>query len=408
MLPVIVVIVGVFLTVMLNCWITGIMGDIVDASANFTTGHVKIMTRSYAKTADLIPNDLALMNVSKLINQLEIKYPTMEWVERIRFGGLIDIAGANGETRAQGPAAGQAFDLISNGSKEVDRMNIKKSIVSGRIPEKLGEILISHEFAERFGVGPGDEVTLFSSTMYGSMTFKNFKIAGTIRFGLGLLDNGAILIDIKDAQQIFDMDDAAGEILGYSKKNIYDDEESASITSSFNAGYANDKDEFAPQMVTLRNQNNLATYIDFIDKISGILVTVFVIAMSIVLWNSGLLGGLRRYNEFGLRLAMGEEKKHIYKTLIYESILIGLIGSVIGTALGLWASYEMQKHGLDFGSLMKNSSMMIPDVFRASVTPAAFYIGFIPGLFSMVLGNALSGIGIYKRKTAQLFKELEV
>jgi len=26
----------------------------------------------------------------------------------------------------------------------------------------------------------------------------------------------------------------------------------------------------------------------------------------------------------------------------------------------------------------------------------------------MVIGNALSGIGIYKRQTAQLFKELEV
>lgn len=408
MLPVIVVIIGVFLTVMLSCWINGIMGDIVDMSANFTTGHVKIMTRAYAKNADLIPNDLALMNVNELVNKLDTSYPSMEWVERIKFGGLIDIAGKNGETRAQGPAAGQAFDLISPGSKEVQRMNIKQSIVSGRIPSQLGQILISHDFAERFGVGPGDEVTLFSSTMYGSMTFKNFKIAGTVRFGISLLDKGSILIDIKDAQQIFDMDNAAGEILGYSKKNVYDDEEAGNIASSFNTGYASDKDEFAPRMVTLRNQNNLATYIDFIDKISGILVTVFVLAMSIVLWNTGLLGGLRRYNEFGLRLAMGEEKKHIYKTLIYESVLIGLIGSVIGTALGLWASYAMQKHGLDFGSLMKNTSMMIPAVFRAAVKPDAFFIGFIPGLFSMVVGNALSGIGIYKRKTAQLFKELEV
>jgi len=408
MLPVIVVIIGVFLTVMLSCWITGIMGDIVDMNANFTTGHVKIMTRTYAKNSDLIPNDLALMNVSELINQLDSKYPSMEWVERIRFGGLIDIAGENGETRAQGPAAGQAFDLLSTGSKEVERMNIKKSIVSGRIPDKQGEILISHDFAERFGIGPGDEVTLFSSTMYGSMTFKNFKIAGTVRFGVALLDKGAILIDITDAQQVFDMEDAAGEILGYSKGNRYNDEEAGTIASSFNAGYASDKDEFAPQMVTLRNQNSLASYIDLIDKMSGIMVTVFVLAMSIVLWNTGLLGGLRRYNEFGLRLAMGEEKKHIYKTLIYESVLIGTIGSVVGTVFGLLAAYALQKHGLDFSSAMKNSSMMTPAVFRAVVTPGAFYIGFIPGLFSMVLGNALSGIGIYKRKTAQLFKELEV
>jgi putative ABC transport system permease protein len=57
---------------------------------------------------------------------------------------------------------------------------------------------------------------------------------------------------------------------------------------------------------------------------------------------------------------------------------------------------------------MKNASMMMPSIYRATITPEAFYIGFIPGLFSMVLGNALAGIGIYKRNTAQLFKELEV
>ena len=36
------------------------------------------------------------------------------------------------------------------------------------------------------------------------------------------------------------------------------------------------------------------------------------------------------------------------------------------------------------------------------------YVGFIPGLFSMLLGTALAGRGIFKRETARLFKELEV
>ena len=52
--------------------------------------------------------------------------------------------------------------------------------------------------------------------------------------------------------------------------------------------------------------------------------------------------------------------------------------------------------------------MMMPTVYRAMVTPEAYYIGFIPGVFSMTLGNALSGLGVYKRQTARLFKELEV
>jgi putative ABC transport system permease protein len=129
--------------------------------------------------------------------------------------------------------------------------------------------------------------------------------------------------------------------------------------------------------------------------------------MSLVFWNAGLLGGLRRYIEFGTRLAIGEDYSHIYKTMIYESVLIGTIGSVIGTTIGLLISLYMQKHGFDVGSLMKNATIMMPSVFHTRVTIIAFYIGFIPGIFSTVIGTMLAGIGIYKRKTAQLFKELE-
>ncbi len=57
---------------------------------------------------------------------------------------------------------------------------------------------------------------------------------------------------------------------------------------------------------------------------------------------------------------------------------------------------------------MKNIDMMMPPVYRAVVTPELFYIGFFPGLIAMTLGNALAGYAIYKRKTATLFKELEV
>ena len=64
--------------------------------------------------------------------------------------------------------------------------------------------------------------------------------------------------------------------------------------------------------------------------------------------------------------------------------------------------------GIDVTEYMPQSSLLMPNVIRAKVTPDLFYIGFIPGVFAMVLGTALSGIGVYKRETATLFKELEV
>ena len=120
-----------------------------------------------------------------------------------------------------------------------------------------------------------------------------------------------------------------------------------------------------------------------------------------------MLGGLRRYSEFGVRLAMGEENNHVYRTLIYESVVIGLAGTIIGTTVGLLISYWIQENGIDISGMMEGASMMFPTSIRARVTPVDYYIGFLPGLISTVIGTMLAGIGIYKRKTSQLFKELE-
>ncbi len=408
LLPVIVVSIGVFLTVFMSGWMTGIFIDMIDMNANYSTGHVKVMTRAYADNENQLPNDLALMDVKQTLENLNNDHPNIEWVKRINFGGLLDVPDKNGETRGQGPAFARAVDLLSTNTKEIDRLNIRKSIVKGDLPTKRGEAIISDDFAEKFGISIGDEVTIFGSTMYGSMMFYTFKVAATIRFGTTVLDRGAIIVDITDAQFALDMEDAASEILGFIKSSNYDDQIAESVTNTFNTKYSNPEDEFSPIMLKLRDQNGLGEYLTMAENMSGIMVTIFIIAMSIVLWNTGLLGGLRRYSEYGVRLALGEPKGHIYKTIIYEAILIGTIGSIVGTILGLGATLYLQEYGIDFSAMTKNVTMMIPPVYRAAVTPELFYIGFFPGLFAMTLGNALAGYAIYKRKTAQLFKELEV
>ena len=89
--------------------------------------------------------------------------------------------------------------------------------------------------------------------------------------------------------------------------------------------------------------------------------------------------------------------------------MIGIIGTVIGTAFGLFFAWLLQNYGLDISQFTKGSSsaVMMPNVIRARITPADYYIGFIPGVIYTLVGTMLAGIGIFKRNTAQLFKELE-
>jgi len=160
-------------------------------------------------------------------------------------------------------------------------------------------------------------------------------------------------------------------------------------------------------METLRTASGLSDYLDYVDLFSNVIIGIFIFAMSIVLWNAGLTGSLRRYGEIGVRLAVGEDKRHIYLSLLGESLMIGFIGSLAGTAIGLSIAYYGQVKGLDLGGMLKGSSMMLPNVVRAQITPFTFVVGFLPGLMATFLGTAISGIGIYKRHTSELFKELE-
>lgn len=408
MLPIIITALGVGLTVLLSGYLKGAFGDIIDQNARFETGHVKVMTQAYAENKDQIPNDLALLDVSQWMDTLRNEVPQMQWIQRIKFGGIIDVPDATGNTKAQGPATGMALDLFSGESGENKRMNIESSLITGSLPKKSGEAIIGHDFSEKLNLKLGDDITLFGSTMNGSMTFKTFVISGTIRFGTSAMDKGALIIDITDAQQMLDMENASGEILGYLKSGVYDQDETDNIASAFNSKHKKSSDEFSPEMLTLRDQNNLASLLDYADIMSGLFIFIFVLAMSIVLWNTGLLGGLRRYQEFGIRLALGEAKANIYWSMVLEAVLIGIIGSIVGTIIGLAITYYMQVVGIDISSYLDNSSMIMPSILRAKITPNLFYIGFIPGVLAMVFGTMLAGIGIYRRETANLFKELEV
>jgi putative ABC transport system permease protein len=404
--PVLTVSIGVALTVLMNCYLTGVFGNMIDFNAKFQTGHVKVMTRGYADNIDQLPNDYAMVGVDEILNDLHNRYPEMIFINRIKFGGLLDIADENGETKIQGPAVGTAVDLLSENSTEIDRLNIKKSIIRGELPQKPGEILISDDFARKLKIEPGQEVTLLSSTMYGSMVIRNFIISGTVHFGATAMDRSAIIMDITDAQSALNMENATGEILGYFPDNVYDDLRAETMAQDFNMEFSDPNDEFSLTMSKLKEQSGLAEYLDYADQMLGILIFVFIFAMSLVLWNSGLLSGLRRYGEIGVRLAIGEHKGHIYRSMIVESIGIGIIGSILGTIIGLGFSYWLTK-GIDISAFTQTSSIMMPTVYRAVITSNAYYIGFIPGLLATVIGTMLAGIGIYRRQTASLFKELE-
>ncbi len=465
--PLLAIIITVTLVIFGIGFMEGAMNNFLQSTAVISSGHVKVVTKAYKKESNQLPNDLALFDTKNIIQTLSDMYPDYFWTPRITFGGLLDVPDENGETKEQAPVFALGIDFFSEKSRQVEIWELEKCLISGRLPKDRDDALVSTKLAKQLGIGSGSSITLIGSTMDNAFTTYNFNVVGTFNLNKGQTDRQMMLVDISGARQALDMEGAASEILGYHNSLYYHDEEAVTIRKHFNITYSDsiaqvlrneeskdilsymngwneintieksklpqqrsnalfdnqmydnseewgelsveDPSIYTPTMVALRDDSQLATMVDFSTVALGVMAGIFLVIVMIVLWNMGLMNGLRRYGEIGLRLAIGESKGQVYRSMVNEAVLIGFVGTLIGTIFGISLTYYVQEFGIDYSEAINqlSTTMVMPNVFYAKVTPELYYIGFIPGVLATVLGTMLAGLAIYKREMSQLFKELE-
>jgi putative ABC transport system permease protein len=404
--PLFIVAAGVLIVGFATAMMEGYTTSFIRHNSRFETGHMKVVTKAYAEMLSQKPYDLGLDDLEARLQEWRKAFPELEWAPRINFGALLDVPDSLGETRDQGEVLGFSADLFGT-SKEIERLRLRESLIQGKLPASTGEILITDLAFTRLKLKLGDTVTLIASTAGGAMTMRNFCICGTFTFGVETLDRGAVLADISDIRALLEMENGAGEVLAYFKDGKYDPKRVRHLSADFNRRFSA-ADEYAPLMLGLEEQGNMGYWLGVMRSTTAIMGFVLVLVLGIVLWNSGLMNGIRRWGEFGVRLAIGERKSHVYRALLMEALVIGIVGSLIGALVGLVISLYFSTHGMDMSAYNRNSSVLAENVIYTTVNLKNIIISIIPGVLSTLLGAALAGIAIFKRQTSQLFKELEV
>jgi len=95
--PVLVITLTVAMVVFAIGFMRGTMNSLFLDTAVVFSGHEKIVTRAYKEENQLLPNDLALLEVDQLVDELGRDYPNFFWTPRITFAGLLDVTDENGE-----------------------------------------------------------------------------------------------------------------------------------------------------------------------------------------------------------------------------------------------------------------------------------------------------------------------
>lgn len=414
--PFLVVTVGVALMITLLGYMEGIFMGVIDITANLDTGHLRFTNKPFYDEEHLNPLDRALAGGKETLTWLKKNSsPEIQWMPRIRWVAIMDVPNERGETRSQTPVAGMAIDLLSSESQELRRLKLAKSLVDGKLPSRSGEMLIGYLLAETLRLKPGDSVTLIGQSFDGGMATGNYIVTGFVRFGVFSMDKKMALMDLADAQHTFYMEDMVTDWLGFVPAHISYD------------GYDKLKDDLAvrledfrkhppsawakddvPLLLSIMDQRGIGDVKRKFVAIREVIVWIFLLLMTLVLWNAGLLNGIHRYGEMGLRLALGETHKEVLFFLLVEALIIGILGSLAGSLIGGGLVYYLQEVGVNMGDAFANVGVIVSDVVRGRLNLMGFIYAIVPGLVAGVVGALVAGLAIFKRSEADLFRELEV
>ena len=413
--PFLIVTIGVALVISLVGFMEGTMMGMIDNTANLDTGHLRLVNKPFYDEEHLRPLDRSLAAQKETREWLEKNSSDkVKWGPRIRWGAILDVPDEKGDTVSQTPIVGMALELKNKGSLELKRLRLDEALVGGKLPELKNEMLMGDQLAKTLGIELGREVTLIGQSFDGGLVADNYRVVGLVKFGVSAMDKKMVLIDLSDAQNSFYMEDMITDWLGFMPArfslNEYEEIKS-NMTQPLSQWIEKPPISWAkddrPILLTIRDQQNIGSMTDKFNIIKGFVVGIFTFLMILVLWNAGILNGIHRYGEMGLRLAFGESHLKVIFNLGVEGLFIGILGTITGCLFGGAFAWYLQEVGINMGDSFAQSGLMINDIVRARLTTGAFIQGIVPGVFASVAGNLVASLAIFKRSEANLFRELE-
>ena len=234
-------------------------------------------------------------------------------------------------------------------------------IIAGRKPQR-GEVIIGKELPVKFG----KEFLLGDKVQFGR---QEHSIAGIFESG-GTTYEGEIWMDKEDMKIDFDMQDISLITVKLKSPSLKD-----SFIKEVNHSL---------RLPTAGAMSEIEYYASLAETSTFVLVMGIIIAVLMSL--GAIFGGTNimymtiaaRTREIGTLRALGYEPFHILTSLIIESLIIAILGGIIGSLL----SIGVNGYSLDLFEI----------AFSIKITPVVILAGFIVSLFIGFLGGLLPGI----------------
>ncbi len=229
--------------------------------------------------------------------------------------------------------AGSAAPLDPSSSEKPSAAteNDESNPLSARVTASLPPILLGQDMANSLGANVGSLVTVTSPqgelTPFGIVPkYARFKVVGIFSSGFYDSDNTWGFIRLADAQKLFDLGNVVS-VLEFKVDDIYKaDQIGRELETAAGRGFM--ATNWMEQNRALFRALRLERLVTFIT----IGLIVFVAALNILI--SLIMMVMEKTRDIAVLVSMGAKKRQVRRIFIYQGLLIGVIGTLIGLVLG--------------------------------------------------------------------------
>jgi len=254
-----------------------------------------------------------------------------------------------------------------------------ESLVEGNLPTKENEVIIGNEMAQELSLKIGDTISVVIPPVV--IFPKIVQVSGIFKLGLGTANRSWIISDIKTVQNLTSKPNTASSIEMQIKEPF-----EADIIAS---GMASNLEGESIKILNWKVENeDLLSALDG-QSISSIMIQVFVIiSVALAIASVLAISVVQKSRQLGILKAMGIKNSMAGQIFIYEGLILGVFGAILGTLLGIGLIWMFTTFAVN------------PD--GTAVVPVYVNYGFILLSMAIAVASAVISATIPGRRSAKL------
>ena len=327
MIVLISVIVGVAAMMFTDGLSVGMIHQMLDNRIGSHTSHIQIHAKGFNDNRVIGKNIEKTRTVEHALEQTP---GVRHWSRRVVTYGLLSSALSS----SGGLIIGVEPD------REAKITSIRESIVEGEyLSGAPHEVVIGRKLAEKLQVGIGGKVVGMASALSGDVGSDLFRVVGIYETVSSEFDKTHMFTTLDNAQRMLELENRVLEYAVLVGDINRVEEVAAELRRNLSADY-----EVLSYIDLLPL---LVAQMEMYDEMMWIIYIIIGLAMIFGIVNTMLMSVFERIQEFGVLMAIGMKNTLVFRMVMIEAFILGIIGTAVGLGLGALLILATGSVGID-------------------------------------------------------------